>query len=95
MSTTHAKLRCRRSLAGQHGCYVGENRARRAAGVCRRNYTAIFDRIERTPALMESPGVVLTLIGHGNLHIPDALHGKVVKRASLAYQVQPRHDLGL
>ena len=56
--------------------------------VRRRNYTAIFEGIERTPALMDSKGVVLTLIGHGDLHIPDALHGKVVKRTSLDYKVQ-------
>ena len=55
---------------------------------CRRNYTAIFEYIQRTPALMQSQGVVLTLIGHGDLHIPDALHGKVVKRTSLDYKVR-------
>lgn len=55
---------------------------------CRRNYTAIFEGIQRTSALMQSQGVVLTLIGHGDLHIPDALHGKVVKRTSLDYKVR-------
>ena len=29
--------------------------------------------IQRTPAPMQSRGVVLTLIGHGNLHIQEAL----------------------
>ncbi|KAK9837010.1 hypothetical protein WJX81_006780 [Elliptochloris bilobata] len=52
----------------------------------RRNYTAIFEGIQRTPALMQGEGVVLTLIGHGDLLIPAPLQGKVVKRTSLNYK---------
>ena len=63
--------------------------------MCRRNYTGIFEDIQRTPALMQSQGVVLTLIGRGDLHIPDALYGKVVKRTSLDYKVQSGAEPGL
>lgn len=38
--------------------------------------------------------MVLTLIGHGDLRIPDALHGKVVKRTSLDYKVQSSFEPG-
>lgn len=54
---------------------------------CRRNYSAVFNDIQNTPALMDSDSVVLTLIGHGNLQIPPALQGKVEKRVSLQYKV--------
>lgn len=52
---------------------------RNAVGVChRRNYTAIFDT-----ALMRGEGVLLTLIGHGDLQIPAVLNTMVAKRAGL------------
>ena len=58
-------------------------------GAChRRNYTAIFEGIQSNTALMRGEGVLLTLIGHGDLQIPAALNTMVAKRAGLNYMAR-------
>jgi hypothetical protein len=56
------------------------------ARACRRNYSAVFESILESPELMQTPGVVLTLIGYGDLAIPAILEDKVAKRVSLSYK---------
>ncbi len=56
------------------------------AFACRRNYSAVFESILESPELMQTPGVVLTLIGYGDLAIPAILEDKVAKRVSLSYK---------
>ena len=62
---------------------------RRGCVTChRRNYTAIFEGIKSTTALMRGEGVLLTLIGHGDLQIPAALNTTVAKRVGLNYMAR-------
>jgi hypothetical protein len=58
------------------------------AFACRRNYSAVFESILESPELMQTPGVVLTLIGYGDLAIPAILEDKVAKRVSLSYKAR-------
>ena len=48
----------------------------------------MFESILESPELMQTPGVVLTLIGYGELAIPVELVDKVAKRVSLDYKVR-------
>lgn len=55
---------------------------------CRRNYSSIFEEVMAEPALMRADGFVLRLIGRGDLAVPEALAGRVVKEPDLAYPVR-------
>ena len=58
------------------------------AHMCRRDYNGLLDAIESNKELMTSPLFVLRLIGRGELEIPEALQGKVLKETDMAYKVQ-------
>ena len=55
---------------------------------CRRDYNGLLDAIENNKELMTSPLFLLRLIGRGELEIPEALQGKVLKETDMAYKVQ-------
>ena len=56
--------------------------------MCRRDYDGLLDAIQSNKELMTSPLFVLRLIGRGELEIPEALQGKVLKETDMAYKVQ-------
>ena len=57
------------------------------AHMCRRDYDGLLDAIQSNKELMTSPLFLLRLIGRGELEIPEALQGKVLKETDMAYKV--------